>query len=258
MRATGRVALERALSKLGLLSRAEARRRILEGRVTVAGRVVRDPYAPVVPERAAIALDGEPAAAPAFRCLMLHKPRGVVTSARDPEGRPTVFDLARAAGETGRLVAVGRLDLATTGLLLLTNDTRLADWLTDPARAVPRTYLATVRGELTEPERAALEAGVESDGERLAARAVAVRKRSRRETHLVVVLEQGRNREVRRLCAAVGHEVTRLKRVAFGGLELGDLPPGALREVAADELQRAFGPELPLGRGPVRGAGQRR
>jgi 23S rRNA pseudouridine2605 synthase len=258
MRATGRVALERALSKLGLLSRAEARRRILEGRVTVAGRVVRDPYAPVVPERAAIALDGEPAAAPAFRCLMLHKPRGVVTSARDPEGRRTVFDLARAAGETGRLVAVGRLDLATTGLLLLTNDTRLADWLTDPARAVPRTYLATVRGELTEPERAALEAGVESDGERLAARAVAVRKRSRRETHLVVVLEQGRNREVRRLCAAVGHEVTRLKRVAFGGLELGDLPPGALREIPAEELRRAFGPGLPLGRGPVRGAGQRR
>ena len=245
------MALERALSKLGVLSRAEARRRILEGRVTVAGRVVRDPYAPVVPERAAIAIDGEPAAAPAFRCLMLHKPHGVVTSASDPEGRQTVFDLARAAGETGRLVAVGRIDLATTGLLLLTNHTRLADWLTDPARAVPRTYLATVRGELTEPERAALEAGVESDGERLAARAVVVRKRSRRETHLVVVLEQGRNREVRRLCAAVGHEVTRLKRVAFGGLELGDLPAGALREVAADELRRAFGPGLPLDRGPV-------
>ncbi len=251
------MALERALSKLGLLSRAEARRWIVEGRVTVAGRVVRDPLAPVVPERAAIAIDGERAAAPVFRCLMLNKPRGVVTSARDPAGRRTVFDLARAAGEAGRLVAVGRLDLATTGLLLLTNDTRLADWLADPARALPRTYLATVRGELSEPERAALEAGVESDGERLAARSVAVRKRSRRETHLVLVLEEGRNREVRRLCAAVGHEVTRLKRVAFGGLELGGLRPGALREIPADELRRAFGPGLPLGRGPVAAAASR-
>lgn len=245
------MALERALSKLGLLSRAEARRRILEGRVSVAGRVVRDPYAPVVPERAAIEVDGEPARPPAFRCLMFHKPRGVVVSERDPEGRPTVFDLLRASGERGRLVAVGRLDRATAGLLLLTNHTRLADWLTDPAQGLPRTYLATVRGELPEAERLALVGGVDSEGERLAALSVAVRKRSRRETHLVIVLDEGRNREVRRLCEAIGHEVTRLKRVAFGGLELGDLAPGAQREVGADELLRAFGPGVPLDRGPI-------
>jgi len=247
----GRVALERALSKLAIVSRAEARRRILEGRVRVGGETVRDPLAQIVPEGARIEVDGETARPAAFRCLMLHKPRGVVVSERDPEGRPTVLDLLRAAGETGRLVAVGRLDRATTGLLLLTNHTRLADWLTDPARGLPRTYLATVRGELTEAQRQTLEAGVDSDGERLAARSVEVRKRSRRETHLVIVLDEGRNRELRRLCEAVGHEVTRLKRVAFGGLELGGLAPGALREVGTDELLRAFGPGVPLDRGPI-------
>ena len=239
-RATGRVALERALSKLGLLSRAEARRRILEGRVAVAGRVVRDPYAPVVPERAAIALDGEPAAAPAFRCLMLHKPRGVVTSARDPDGRRTVFDLARAAGETGRLVAVGRLDLATTGLLLLTNDTRLADWLTDPSNRVPRVYTVTVRGEVSDEAVRSLTKGIDIEGGRMAADEVTVRKRSRRETHLVVRLHEGRNREIRRLLEAVGHEVTSLRRVAFGGLELGALQPGQWRDVDRSELDSAF------------------
>jgi 23S rRNA pseudouridine2605 synthase len=247
----GRVPLERALSKLGILSRAEARRCILEGRVAVAGEVARDPNLPVVPERAALELDGVALAPPVFRCLMLNKPRGVVVTERDPEGRRTVFDLLRAAGESGRLVAVGRLDRATSGLLLLTNDTRLADWLTDPARAVPRTYLVTVRGEIAEADRARLEAGVASEGELLAAVRVAVRKGSRRETRLVVVLDEGRNREVRRLFGAVGHEVTRLRRVAFGGLELGDLAPGALRELDAAELRRAFGPTVPLGRGPL-------
>jgi len=246
------VPLERALSKLGVSSRAEARRSILAGRVAIDGEVVRDPLVEVVPERAAITLDGRRLAPPPFRCLILHKPRGVVVSERDPEGRPTVFDLARAAGEVDRLVAVGRLDLATTGLLLLTNDTRLADWLTDPAQAIARTYLATVRGELAESARQRLEAGIESDGERLAAISVRVRKRSRRETHLVVVLAEGRNREVRRLFEAVGHEVTRLKRVAFGGLELGTLAPGALLELSMADLRAAFGASAPIGRGPVR------
>lgn len=248
----GRVPLERALSKLGASSRAEARRQILAGRVEVDGVEVRDPLLQVIPETAALRLDGRPLAPPRFRCLMLHKPRGVVVSERDPDGRPTVFDLARAAGEPARLVAVGRLDLATTGLLLLTNDTRLAGWLSDPAQAIPRTYLVTVRGELSEPERLRLESGIEEKGERLVARSVAVRKRSRRETHLVLVLDEGRNREVRRLFEAVGHEVTRLKRVAFGALELGTLAVGGLRELTPGDLRRAFGAETPIGKGPVR------
>jgi 23S rRNA pseudouridine2605 synthase len=245
-RGLGEVSLERALSKLGLATRSAARLLILEGRVTVDGRLVTEPLAAVVPERVRIAIDGRETPRPAPLTVMLHKPRGVVTTRSDPRGRPTVYGcLAAPGGRPGELagahlVPAGRLDAATSGLLLLTNDTRLADWVTDPAHAVPRIYLVTVRGELT-PERAArLTAGIEDAGERLAASAATVRKRSRRETHLVLELTEGKNREVRRLLAALGHEVTALKRVALGGLELGDLPPGAWRVVAAAELRAAF------------------
>src|SRR5690606_7950680 len=177
------------------------------------GRCVEDPGLPVVPERVRIEIAGAPGAPVEARYLLLDKPRGVVTTRHDPEGRTTVYDVV---GEAARgLAPVGRLDRATTGLLLLTNDTRLAAWLTDPDRAIPRTYLVTIRGELGEEERARLEDGVVDRGDRLAARSVLVRKRSKRETHLVITLVEGKNREIRRLCAAVGREVTRLRRVAF-------------------------------------------
>jgi 23S rRNA pseudouridine2605 synthase len=242
-RPPGHVALARALSKLGVASRAEASRLVASGRVQVDGRVVRDPTVPVVPERAAIAVDGRRVERAAWAAVVLNKPRGVVTTRRDPDGRPTVFDLVADAGS--HLVAVGRLDLATTGLLLLTSDTRLADWLTDPANGVARVYTVTARGELDEDACARLRAGIVDEGERLRADEVTVRKRSRRETHLVLRLSTGRNREVRRLFAAVGHEVTRLSRVAFGGLELGDLPVGAWRTATRDELGAAF-PGAPI------------
>ena len=237
-RRAGRVPLNRALSKLGIASRTEATRLIEEGRVEVDGRTVRDPAALVVPERIAVAIDGQARMPAAWRLIILNKPRGVVTTRRDPEGRRTVFDIV--TGVDGHLVAVGRLDLATAGLLLLTTDTRLADWLTDPANGVPRVYTATVRGEMTDEAAAALSAGIEVGGERLAAESVELRKRSGRETHVVVRLREGRNREVRRLFEAVGHEVTRLRRVSFGGFELGDLQPGAWREVTREELDAAI------------------
>jgi 23S rRNA pseudouridine2605 synthase len=237
-RPPGHVPLSRALSKLGIASRAEATRLIVEGRVTVDGRVVRDPGVPVVPERAQFAIDGRPAAHAAWRLILLNKPRGVMTTRRDPQGRPTVFDLV--SGVEGHLVAVGRLDLATCGLLLLTTDTRLADWLTDPTNRVPRVYTVTVRGEVSDEAAALLTKGIEIDGERMAADEVVVRKRSRRETHLVVRLHEGRNREIRRLFEAVGHEVTSLRRVAFGGLELGTLQPGHWRDVDRSEFDSVF------------------
>jgi 23S rRNA pseudouridine2605 synthase len=130
-------------------------------------------------------------------------------------------------------------------LLLLTNDTRFADWLTDPRNQVSRIYLVTVRGELNEETARRLEQGIEDTGERLAARSVVIRKRSRRETHLVVELTEGKNREIRRMLTAGGHEVTRLKRVSFGGLELGELAPGRWRGLSAAELREAF-PSAPL------------
>jgi 23S rRNA pseudouridine2605 synthase len=243
-RPSGHVPLSRALSKLGIASRAEATRLIVEGRVTVDGRVVRAPEAPVVPERAQFAIDGLPAAHAPWRLILLDKPRGVMTTRRDPQGRPTVFDLV--SGVAGHLVAVGRLDLATSGLLLLTTDTRLADWLTNPANRVPRVYAVTVRDEISDSAAASLTKGLEIDGERMAADEVIVRKRSRRETHLIVRLHEGRNREIRRLFAAVGHEVTSLRRVAFGGLELGTLGPGQWREVGREELRLALGVSFDL------------
>jgi 23S rRNA pseudouridine2605 synthase len=189
-----------------------------------------------VPETAAIEVDGRRARRGRRRTLMLHKPRGVITTRKDPEGRPTVFDLL--GDEAEGLVAAGRLDRATTGLLILTTDTQLANDLTDPANAIVRRYIVTVRGALGDRRAKRMIEGIGG----LRAHAVDVRKRSRRETHLIVELVEGKNREIRRLCEACGHEVTRLKRVAFGGLELGDLPPGQWRELTAAEISRASRP----------------
>jgi 23S rRNA pseudouridine2605 synthase len=228
----GRVALERALSKLGLASRREAQQLVRDGAVTVNGARVIDPLAAVSPERDVIAIAGRPAAARPWRTIAFHKPRGAVTTRRDPQGRPTVFDLL--GKEAGGLIAVGRLDLATTGLLLLTTDTQLAESLTNPDNAVVRRYVVTVRGAADDVACARLERG--ADG--LRASSVRVKKRSRRETHLIVELTEGKNREIRRLFASIGHEVTRLLRVAYGPIELGTLQPGRWREVSADEFSR--------------------
>lgn len=238
----GEVTLERALSKLGLASRSEARRWIAAGRVAVDGAVCLNPERAVIPERARLAIDGEVAGRAAFRCLMLHKPRGYVTTRSDPQGRPTVFDLVADASDAGiHLIAVGRLDLATSGLLLLTNDTRLAEFLTDPGNAIQRVYLVTVRGRWDESKSLLVKEGVADASEFLSAAAVVVRKVSGKESHLVVTLVEGKNREVRRLMKAAGHEVLRLKRVAFGGLDLGDLAAGSWREIPLTELSAAFG-----------------
>lgn len=220
------VPLNRALSKLGMLSRALATEAIRAGRVRVDGAVVRDPSHPVVPERARITIDGHRREKARWRTILLHKPRGVVTTRRDPDGRRTVFDLLGHADRG--LTAVGRLDLATSGLLLLTTDTQLANWITDPVNAVLRVYVVAVRGEISGDTLAALGPGV------------TLRKRSRRESHLIVQLREGKNRQVRRMFEGVGHEVVRLKRIAFGGLELGTLPPGSWREVTRGEIRRAF------------------
>jgi 23S rRNA pseudouridine2605 synthase len=229
--AGGVVPLSRALSKLGVLSRKQAVDAIRAGRVSVDGRVVRREAVLVVPERVRLLVDGVERRRAPWRTIVFHKPRGVVTTRRDPEGRPTVYDVLgdAAAG----LVAVGRLDLATSGLLLLTSDTRLSDWITDPAHEVPRVYAVTVRGRVELSRLAGPGAGI------------ALRKASGRESHLTVELHEGRNRQVRRIFDALGHEVTRLKRVRFGGLELGELAPGQFRELLRAEVAAAF-PGAPL------------
>jgi len=222
----GGVPLSRALSKLGLMSRKQAVAAIRAGRVMVDGEIVRREAVLVVPERVRLLVDGIERRRAPWRTIVFHEPRGVVTTRRDPEGRPTVYDVLGDAA-TG-LIAVGRLDLATSGLLLLTSDTRLADWITDPAHEVPRLYAVTVRGRVDPSRLADVAAGI------------ALRKSSARESHLTVELNEGRNRQVRRMFDAIGHEVTKLKRVKFGSLELGRLMPGQFRELLRAEIAAAF------------------
>src|SRR3954468_11295184 len=218
------------MSKLGLASRSEAQRLVRDGAVTVNGRVVEDPLAAVVPERDAIAIAGRRAPERPWRTIAFHKPRGTVTTRRDPQGRRTAFDVL---GETAEgLVAVGRLDLATSGLLLLTTDTQLAERLTNPKNAVVRRYVVTARDEVTDEACTVLQRGI--DG--LHASRVTVRKRSRRETHLIVELTEGKNRKIRRLFEAIDRPVTKLMRIAYGSVELGTLQPGEWREITRDEL----------------------
>ena len=196
------------------------------------GAIVRNAAHLVVPEDKEITIDDGKLPARVWRTIAFHKPRGVVTTRRDSEGRPTVFDVL---GEHARsLVAVGRLDLASTGLLLLTTDTQLANYLTDPANAVERRYVVTVRGAVEDEAVARMTRGI--DG--LRAHAVAVRKRSARETHLIVDLVEGKNREIRRMLESLGHPVTKLMRVAFGPIELGTLQPGEWREVTSQEVAK--------------------
>jgi 23S rRNA pseudouridine2605 synthase len=211
--------------------------------VRVDGRVVLDPLQRVAVDRDRMAIDEPPQPRVAWRTILFHKPRGVVTTRRDPNGRKTIYDVLGDAGDG--LIAVGRLDLATSGLLLLTTDTTLANWITDPGSGVPRIYIVTVRGRVTDADVEQVRRGVVSRGERLRAESVTLRKASGRESHLTVELREGKNREVRRLFEAIGHEVTRLKRVALGGLDLARLPPGGCRDVPREELRAAF-PAAPL------------
>jgi len=230
----GKVPLERALSKLGAASRSQTREWALDGRLQVNGRTVRDPLFMVSPEQDRFALDGRPVRRDAWRAVMLNKPRGVVTTKSDEKGRRTVFDILPP--ELAALHPVGRLDMATTGLLILTNDTRLSSYLTDPANEIKRTYVVTVAGDMTEADMARAVAGVMDDGELLKPSSITLRKASGRESHLTVQLTEGKNREIRRLFEALGHEVTQLKRVAFGPLQLGELEPGRYRDLSREEL----------------------
>lgn len=232
------VHLNRALSKLGILTRSQATAAILGGRVRVGGRVVRDPATKVSLDRAQFEVDDAPAARAAWRTLLFYKRRGIATTPTDPEGRPTVYDAMRQAASG--LVPVGRIDMATSGLLMLTSDTRLGEWITNPDNAVARVYVVSVRGKVTADEAARLEEGLTDGRGQLKAERVVVRKASGRESHLTIELREGLNREVRRLCDAIGHEVTRLKRVSLGGFTLDGLVPGGWRDVTAAEVENCL------------------
>ncbi len=230
------VSVARALSKFGACSRRDAERRVAEGRVRVDGRVVRDPAARVDPRRARLELDGRPVRAAAPVYLALHKPRGVVTSRARERGARTVYDLLPDAYAGRHLSAVGRLDKASEGLLLLTNDTRWGARVLDPAAHVPKVYHVHVDAVPDDALLAAVRRGVAGEpGEWLAAADARVVRASTRTGWLELTLHEGRNRHIRRLLAALGVEVKRLIRVSVGPLALGDLAPGAVRALTPGE-----------------------
>jgi len=231
--------LDRLLSRAGILSRAQAAAAVRAGRVAVNGAVARDPALWVDPARDAVTLDSARVRPAAHRWLLLHKPKDCVTTRSDERGRRTIYDLLgdAAQGEGGWLAPVGRLDRDTSGLLLLTNDHDLADALLDPGTHVPKTYRVKATTRLDDAQLAALARGVElDDGRTRSARARRLRDTATR-TLLELRISEGRNRQVRRMLAAVGSGVLELKRTAIGPLELGDLPSGRWRELLPEEVE---------------------
>ncbi|WP_262269291.1 pseudouridine synthase [Microvirga yunnanensis] len=231
------VSLPRALSKLGFCSRTQAEALIAEGRVRVDGMIVRDPTTRVDPARARVAVDGERIVAERKVYLMLNKPRGLVTTRDDPQERATVYDCLEGL-DLPFVVPVGRLDKASEGLLLLTNDTRWAQRVLDPASNVEKVYHVQIDRVPNEAMLERLEAGMVLDGERLVARSARVLRTGTRTAWLEVVLGEGRNRQIRRLLGAVGANVLRLVRINVGGVRLGDLPRGAARHLTPAEKAR--------------------
>lgn len=233
-----RLTVDRLLSKLGFASRGTSQEWMRAGRVRINGRVVRDPTMWVLWPKDTVSIDDRPIQDSAKRFILFHKPKGVITTHSDEQGRKTIFDLLPA--DLGYVHAVGRLDQATSGLLLLTNDSVLSSFLTDPANKVARTYLVTVRGEFTQAEATEAVVGVVDNGECLQCHTVKIQKSSGRESHLEVVLTQGKNREIRRLFKSLGHEVTRLRRLQYGPFNLEDLPSGACREIPIEDVRKAL------------------
>lgn len=227
------VSLARALSKLGLASRPEARALVRAGRVQLEGRVVTDPERRVDPDHDDLRVDGRRVRRATASYWLLHKPAGVVTTRRDPEGRPTVYDLLPAGAPF--VGPVGRLDQDTTGLLLLTNDTQLAAFLTDPERHVPKVYEVELEAPLGAGEVAELVSGVVVLGRRTLPAEVELLGRVPSKC-LRITLVEGRNRQVRRMMEAIGRTVVRLHRTAVGPLRLGTLAVGVARPLTPAEI----------------------
>ena len=245
------VSLARALSKLGYCSRSQAERLIREGRVEVDGRLALHSEWRIDPQCARLRVDGQSVSAARRIYLMLNKPRGTVTTAHDPEGRPTVYACLDGL-DLPFLAPVGRLDMASEGLLLLSNDTRWAQHILDPASGVEKTYHVQIDRVPDEAFMARLRAGALDDGERLTTRAARLLRHGGRNAWVEMVIDEGRNRQIRRIVEAAGAEVLRLVRVRIGDLVLGDLPKGAVRELGSAETTLPLaGRSASAGRQPV-------
>ncbi|RMH93546.1 rRNA pseudouridine synthase [Lysobacter pythonis] len=234
-----RVGLARVLSKRGVCSRSQAAAMVRDGRVVVRGRVVRDPESPTLETEDAISIDGQPLAPPVACWLMLNKPRGLLTTVCDERGRDTVYRCFEGAG-LGWIAPVGRLDKASEGLLLFSNDPEWAARITDPERGPDKTYHVQVAGIPGAAELRRMHEGIDDAGECLRVASASLLRRGDRNAWLEIVLDEGRNRQIRRLLTGLDFEVLRLVRVAVGPLRLGDLGKGEWRELAHDEAMSLF------------------
>lgn len=236
--------LQKLLARAGVASRRASEDLIRQGRVMVDGRVITQLGAKADPATSVICVDGQPVRQPSeHHYLLLHKPAGFITTRNDEFGRPTVMDLVPEELHT-LIFPVGRLDAETTGLLVLTDDGELANGLTHPRHHVSKTYIAEVKGVLTDEELAALRDGVKLEDGVTPPAEVMLTEVGRERTSLRLTIWQGRNRQVRRMCEAVGHPVLRLERVQVGPLKLGQLGVGRhriLSQAEIDELRKAAG-----------------
>lgn len=226
--------LQKYLASCGVASRRTAEKLIADGRVSVDGQVITEMGVQVEVGQD-IRVDGKPVTPePEKRYIMYHKPAGEVTTASDPEGRATVLDKFRDFPV--RLYPIGRLDYDSEGLLLLTNDGDLTERMLHPSHEVEKVYLARVSNEFTPAEARRLENGVMVDGRKTARAKVKILGFKNLYTDILVTIHEGRNRQVRKMVAEVGHEVVMLRRIRFGPLKLGELPRGMWRELTSEEL----------------------
>jgi 23S rRNA pseudouridine2605 synthase len=233
--------LQKVLAAAGIASRRECEQFILEGRVEVDRQVVTELGTRVDPQRQEIRVDGEALSRPKLVYFAVNKPEGVVSTSRDPAGRPRVIDLLPP--NTPRVFAVGRLDITSEGLILVTNDGELANGLTHPSHGVEKIYQVQVAGQVERDVLTQLHRGMHLAEGFAHAKHVRIKSRRKRSTMLEMVLDEGRNREIRRLLARAGHKVQHLKRIAVGPVRLGELPTGAVRPLTKkeiDSLQRAI------------------
>ncbi len=227
--------LERVLSKAGLGSRTDARKWIGSGRVRVNGKLVQTPDHWVDLERDAVTLDDKPIRARRKIYLLLYKPTGYLTTYKDPEGRPTIYDLIRDAGEW--MVPVGRLDQDTSGLLLMTNDTQFVERVANPEHKIPKTYLVKASTLVSDQQLDQLRKGVVlADGPTQPAVVKRIRD-SAKYSFFEITIYEGRNRQVRRIVEAIGSKVLKLVRTGIGGLRIGELPMGKHRELTPAEVK---------------------
>lgn len=226
--------IAKLLARAGIASRREVERMIAEGRVALNGTVLETP-ATVLESLHGVTVDGKPVKAPApARLFRFHKPKGVLTTERDPKGRPTIYD--RLPRDLPRVMPVGRLDLNTEGLLLLTTDGELKRQLELPSTGVTRTYRARAYGQVSQAQLEDLIDGIEIDGVRYGSIDANMERRTGANVWIEMKLTEGKNREVRRVLEYLGLEVSRLIRTAYGPFELADMPIGAVDEIRQHDL----------------------